>query len=41
MLQETINDWNESKRLKSDLAYSHANFNFISHSAIELEEATN
>jgi hypothetical protein len=40
-LQEIFNDWNKLKVLKSDLAYIHANFSFLSLSITELGKTTN
>jgi predicted oxidoreductase (fatty acid repression mutant protein) len=40
ILQEIFNDSNESKGLKSDMAYIHANFSFLSHSTTKLEETS-
>jgi hypothetical protein len=41
ILQEIFDDSNELKVLKSDLAYIHANFCFLSHSINTLQKTTN
>jgi hypothetical protein len=40
MLQTAFNDLNELKMIKTDLAYIHANFTFLSQSVTKVEETT-